>query len=97
MADYIKREDAIKRFSDIKESGVSFSDAIYLDGVMAVLDTIPAADVREVRRGRWIRDKWPSGTHKMICSECSEWSSKKSRYCPSCGARMDKEDEHETS
>lgn len=61
------------------------------------LNSIPAADVREVRRGRWIRDKWPSGTHKMICSECSEWSSKKSRYCPSCGARMDKEDEHETS
>lgn len=57
---------------------------------------MPAADVAEMRHGRWIRDKWPSGTHKMICSECSEWSSKKSRYCPSCGARMDKEDEHGT-
>ena len=58
---------------------------------------MPAADVAEVRHGRWVRDKWPSGTHKLICSECGEWSGKKSRYCPSCGARMDKEDEHEVS
>lgn len=61
------------------------------------LGSIPAADVAEVRHGRWVRDKWPSGTHKLICSECGEWSGKKSRYCPSCGARMDKEDEHEVS
>lgn len=46
------------------------------------LGSIPAADVAEVRHGRWVRDKWPSGTHKLICSECGEWSGKKSRYCP---------------
>lgn len=60
------------------------------------LGSIPAADVAEVRHGRWVRDKWPSGTHKLICSECGEWSGKKSRYCPSCGALM-KGDEHEVS
>ena len=54
---------------------------------------MPAADVVEVRRGRWIRDKWPSGAHKVICSECREWSCKQSKYCPNCGARMGKEDE----
>lgn len=57
---------------------------------------IPAAEVAEVKHGRWVRDKWPSRTHKLICSECGEWSSKKSRYCPSCGALM-KGDEHEVS
>lgn len=64
---------------------LSKEDTIYL------IDSLPAADVAEVRHGRWVRDKWPSGTHKLICSECREWSGKKSRYCPSCGAHMDKE------
>lgn len=67
------------------------------EDTMYCIDNIPAANVAEVRHGRWVRDKWPSGTHKLICSECGEWSGKKSRYCPSCGARMDKEDEHEVS
>ena len=64
---------------------LSKEDTIYL------IDSLPAADVAEVRHGRWVRDTWPSGTHKLICSECREWSGKKSRYCPSCGAHMDKE------
>ena len=97
MVDYIKREDAIKRFSDIKKSGVSFSDAIYLDGVMAVLDTIPAADVREVRRGRWLTtDAYP---HHLYCSVCYKTYAKNvkwvneldlpTNYCPNCGAKME--------
>lgn len=51
MAEYIKRADAIKRFEEVKNSGnISFKDAVYLDGVMAVLDNIQAADVVEVVR-----------------------------------------------
>lgn len=87
MAEYIEREDAINLlwlFAD--ESCAS---------VVPDFENLPAADVAEVRHGRWVRDKWPSGTHKLICSECGEWSGKQSRYCPSCGARMDKEEEHE--
>ena len=67
------------------------------DDAMALIDTIPAADVAEVRHGRWIN------TNKEVeqmckCSECGYpisyfWS--RTPYCPNCGARMDKEDEHE--
>ena len=60
-------------------------------------DTIadfPAAEVAEVRHGRWIFEpgKIP------YCSACKEYSDdgdKGATFCPWCGARMDKEDEHE--
>lgn len=34
------------------------------------------------------RNKWPSGTHKITCSECGEWNGKQSNYCPNCGCDM---------
>lgn len=60
------------------------------------LGSIPAADVAEVRHGRWIDG---------VCSECGFDAmyykgipaQVYTDYCPSCGARMDKEDEHEVS
>lgn len=100
MKEYIERAVAIKKFEnyrrDCEEENDERAAQIFEDCVSELM-ALPAADVAEVRRGRWIRDKWPSRTHKLICSECGEWSGKKSRYCPSCGARMDKEDEHEVS
>ena len=39
MARPIDADALIKRFTEIKESGVSLRDAVYLDGVMAVIDT----------------------------------------------------------
>ena len=61
------------------------------------LGSVPAADVAEVRHGRWIDDG--------VCSECGfdamHYKGIPAQvytdYCPSCGARMDKEDEHEVS
>ncbi len=61
------------------------------------LGSIPAADVAEVRHGRRIDDG--------VCSECGFDAmyykgipaQVYTDYCPSCGARMDKEDEHEVS
>ena len=54
--------------------------------------------VKRERHGRWFF-KYPNG---WACSRCGEWGLMidnrgiyKSSYCPNCGARMDKEDEHE--
>ena len=60
----------------------------------AVLLRQPAADVAEVRHGRWIFEpgKIP------YCSECKKYSDdgdKGATFCPWCGARMGEEDEHE--
>ena len=95
MAEYIKREDIVAKFQKLKDKCKSLKNAIYLDGVIAVLDSIPAADVAEVRHGRWIDG---------VCSECGfdamyykgVPAQVYTDYRPNCGARMDKEDEHET-
>lgn len=67
---------------------------------MALIDTIPAADVAEVRHGRWnvveaLSDDIQTAGECNICGENINWFGKLPNYCPNCGARMDKEDEHE--
>lgn len=59
-----------------------------------VLDTVPAADVVEVRHGRW-HDVYPIGASSFVgtCSVCGKSNDIPSvplaKYCPSCGAKMD--------
>ena len=68
-------------------------------------DDFPAADVAEVRHGIWMTtDAYP---HHLYCSVCYKTYAKNAKwvneldlptnYCPNCGARMGKEDGHETS
>lgn len=72
-------------------------------GMHEKIDSLPAADVVEVRRGRWMTtDAYP---HHLYCSVCYKTYAKNAKwvneldlptnYCPNCGARMGKEDEHE--
>lgn len=78
------------------------------DDAMALIDTIPAADVAEVRHGRWIVTEANFGycdiiqkeyiAKKYTCSECGYETgeqAKKFACCPICMARMGKEDEHD--
>lgn len=64
---------------------------------------LPAADVTEVRHGRWIPEACASVSkrNRLIeyrvysCSICGRSNGRvKKRYCPNCGALMDKEGEH---
>ena len=50
MDEYIKKETAIKRFEEIKEQDISLRDTVYLDGVMAIIENLPTADVVPVVR-----------------------------------------------
>lgn len=70
------------------------------------LNSIPAADVAEVRHGRWDasdRYKFLDGSTCIRCTECGaalhleEYQKYHWHYCPNCGARMDEEADHETS
>ena len=78
MKEYIERAD-IKAL--LERYGAT-------DDAMALIDTIPAADVAEVRYGRWIKYKYFDK-----CSECYTTVILRYNYCPNCGARMDKEGE----
>ena len=95
MSDYISREAAIKLFNFAVLDCLGMEPTIRAGDIIKALESIPAADVRLVVRGRWIED-WETG-----CSECSVchdgflWEDFKGvadwKYCPSCGAEMREE------
>ena len=85
MKEYIERVTALNAL--IRALG-------YCQCANDVITRIPAADVAEVRHGRWIFEpgKIP------YCSECKEYSDdgdKGATFCPWCGARMNKEADHD--
>lgn len=59
---------------------------------LTAINAIPAADVVEVRHGRWI-DSEEDG-HPTICGVCNYPVDRfyKTKYCPNCGAKMGDED-----
>ena len=98
MKEYIEREQAIALFYpvDPENDGSDGCTIVYKSGnfssseIEAMLLDLPAADVAEVRHGRWIFEpgKIP------YCSECKEYSDdgdKGATTCPWSGARMGKE------
>lgn len=71
------------------------------EAVMSVR-RIPAADVAPVRHGEWIGFdtsywRWYHDTARTVfsksfrCSECGRKTIIREKFCPSCGAKMDKE------
>lgn len=85
MAEYIKRETVLER----AEYDNNYRLIIPAEAIKA----IPAADVAPVVHGRWLYgDYYDIGD---VCSEC-DWDSQMThppyRYCPNCGAKMDKEE-----
>ena len=102
MKEYIERAAAMDAIL-----GLTIADpavAQYADAVCYHLQNLPAADVVEVRHGRWIEDErtYPGpGLKNNLCSVCGEiagsWKEglepgRKWAYCPNCGARMGKEE-----
>lgn len=81
MADYISREAAYNAIVNNYDTDAQLRD----------LDAIPAADVAEVRHGKWV---WNGETCCNECSVCgvgAMWFRilMEYYYCPNCGAKMD--------
>lgn len=77
MSDYIEREAALS----------AQNKSMNLSECRKRLERIPAADVRHVRRGKWIDD----GSGCVVCSECGEeheWYTFRANFCDNCGADM---------
>ena len=99
MTDYIKREDAKKWLTNLKEDCGRYQDlwhyAEALEQIVELLD----ADVAPVRHGRWIVD----GEPPMLVIKCSECGQKYfnhamqnfANFCSNCGAKMDEEETDE--
>lgn len=99
MKEYIERE-AVEEFI---QDGLNNPDKDKRFGydaieILAGIHFMLAADVAPVRHGRW-------EPGNPICPVCGEnkfkdldadvWADWQPKYCPNCGARMDKEEEHE--
>ena len=105
MAEYISREAAFNAVLNLapKVDDDGYCWVIRGDAARAI-DSIPAADVRTVVRGRWellqvadeAGDKW----NRWFCSECGHvaavgWehtrdgAKPKYNFCPNCGAVME--------
>ena len=66
-----------------------------MDICSAEVKEIPAADVEEVKHGKWVHEHYASGYSWIMCSECNTVIHKiltggnHLNYCPNCGAKMD--------
>lgn len=90
MAEYIEREALKKIFID------HYADEYPTSLILAVIDNVPAADVEEVRHGKWYRHNekehgdtcyYCSYCEEMALSDCMVWEL--TDYCPNCGEKMD--------
>ena len=78
MSTYIRAVVAAKAIAE--KYGIPLGDLV------DTFADIPAADVAEVRHGRWLEE---DGI--QICSECGEeheWEDYRAPYCDTCGAKM---------
>ena len=92
MTEYIERDEAVRKaiYACIKivGHGISHIDAV---DIAEEIDSIPTADVVEVRHGEWVLDT-SSCVASLKCGECDYAASiglDVHKFCPHCGAKMD--------
>lgn len=100
MAEYIERERLQEAFNaDLQH--LQSIDEHTVNLVLIEIDEAPAADVAEVKRGKWIKSHWRNSVSCANCSICRfeayhydfQGVQKTYNYCPNCGAKMDGDEE----
>jgi len=94
--DLILRNAAIEAFDDERVDR-NYGD-VSPESVIRVIESIPAVDAAPVVHGRpvWINPLDPRAKICMwkcssLCSVCGDYVVVDWKYCPNCGAKMDKE------
>lgn len=82
MTDYISREALLE---------AAKKSHLYFD-IKPIINSIPAADVRPVVRGKWLDVTW-CGEDYLSCSMCGygALAHERTNFCPNCGADMREE------
>ena len=92
MAEYIEREALIKKLEDRITNP---TNAFINNVLIGLLEKAPAADVAEVRHGKWQTcfEDWRKQIEGDECSVCGfQYYGTNIRnylYCPNCGARKE--------
>lgn len=87
MAEYIEREAAIAWFMPYAHA----EESIDADVVISDIKGMKAADVAQVRHGRWLPFHSTAAGDIQYCSACEIGCMWKPNYCPNCGCMMDLE------
>ena len=91
MARYIDADKAKREFN------IGFGGVSHAVIANQIIDSIPTADVEEVKHGEWLMclsdEPWRKGYHGR-CSECGAFYTyninKMPRRCDNCDAKMDR-------
>ena len=98
--EYVGREEVIKILEhyDLSSGSTLGYHSGAIECAISEIGMLPAADVAEVRHGKWIQPHWKNSNYCCNCSECGgeamhadyQWD-KNGIYplCPHCGAIMD--------
>ena len=84
MAEYIKRETAVKAANEWV-SEACMAPGMRVSRVLDKLQKVPAADVAPVVHGHRV----DNGGSYARCSQCDGVLPLCANYCPNCGAKMD--------
>lgn len=82
MARYIDADKAKYEFN------IGFGGISHAVIANQIIDSVPTADVEEVRHGQWL-PQIVSGVKVWDCSECKTLGSPHWKRCPICEAKMD--------
>jgi rRNA maturation endonuclease Nob1 len=86
MSDYISREAAIEQFRKSLDGGYVLTDDAQ---TTYILQSIPAADVRPVVRGKWQFHMFTANSWGYECRVCHTTWDAPANFCPNCGAMME--------
>lgn len=99
MSNFIDREEALMCVAgEVPENG-TYEDAMKM--IAKRLQNLPYFDTT-TKVGKWRKDVSDDPVRtwdriRFYCSACDDWTTHgESKYCPNCGARMEKEDECRT-
>lgn len=104
MARAIDANKLIEWFSPYLHTGEPISADVIIEDIRSMPTLTPPNEpltLGQLRHGRWVRPHWRNSVSCADCSECGAEAhhaeyrgvQKYYRWCPNCGARMDKENE----
>lgn len=88
MSDYIKRTLALDVINHANDCDC-FKNYDGYSMAFDMIDEMPRADVQKVKHGKWETSKGEKYSSRCSCCNC--YSTDDYKYCPNCGAKMDKE------
>lgn len=102
MTEYLEKAALVRILRAKAEMGRLSEYSVCFDNVAKMIELLPAADVEEVKHGKWIQEQIKIENMSIVryrntCSECGGKADFLLRelhysYCPHCGAKMDLED-----